>query len=147
MIRPPSPAPGRNFSKWRSERGVLAVGRKAVGLILDPRLAVEVVGPRAGHAVDEEAAGPAELGGDAAARDVDLLDVELGEVLVGVAEEGVRHVDAVIEERVVLAAAAGVDAHVGRSMIDARVRDSRRELERPGERPRERQLLDRLLRS
>src|SRR5262245_29950621 len=91
---------------------ILAVGFEYVGLVLDPRLAVDVVGSRLRDAVDDEAAGAAVLGLDAAAREADLLDVELGEVLVDVAEERVRDVDAVVEERIVLAAAARVDADV-----------------------------------
>ena len=106
---------------------------------------MEVVGSGARHAVDQEPAGAPELRGDAAARNVDLLDVELGEILVRVAEERVRHVHAVVEERVVLPAAARVDADVGGTDDHTGFRDSRRELERPRERPREREFLDRFL--
>ena len=120
----------------------LAAGLEARGRVVEARLAVEDVGARLRDAVDDEAARPAVLGRDAAALDVDLLDVELGEVLVEIAEERVRDVDAVVEERVVLAPSAGVDADVRVGDLDAAVDDARRELERPGEGPLQRQLLE-----
>ena len=104
---------------------------------------MQVVRAGLGHAVDDEAARAAVLREDAAARDVDLLDVELGEILVEVAEERVRDVDAVVEVRVVLAAAAGVHADVRVGDLHARVDDAGRELEGPGEGASQRQLLDR----
>ena len=122
---------------------VLAVGLEAGRLIVEPRLAVDEVRARLGHAVDDEPAGAAVLRRDARARDVDLLDVELGEVLVEVAEEGVRHVDAVVEESVVLAPAGRVDADVRVGDLDAAVDDAGSELEGAAEGAGERQLLDR----
>ncbi len=120
----------------------LAAGLEGRGRVIETRLAVEDVGARLRDAVDDEAARPAVLGRDAAALDVDFLDVELGEILVEVAEERVRDVDAVVEERVVLAPSAGVDADVRVGDLDAAVDDSRRELEGPGEGPLQRELLE-----
>ena len=105
----PTSTPGRNLSNWLVRLGSLLFGREGGGLVFEPPLGMDAVGPRFRHAVDDEAARAAVLGGHAAARDVDLLDVELREVLVEVAEERVGDVDAVVEERVVLAAAAGVE--------------------------------------
>ena len=123
--------------------GVLAVGLEAGRLVVEPRFAVDDVRARLGHAVDDESAGAAVLRRDARAGDVDLLDVELREILVEVAEERVRHVDAVVEEGVVLASARRVDADVRVGDLHTAVDDPGRELEGAAEGAGERQLLDR----
>ncbi len=120
---------------------ILAVGLEGGRLVFDARLSVEVVRSGLRDAVDDEASGAAVFGRHATAREADFLDVELGEVLVGVAEKRVRDVDAVVEERVVLAAATGVDADVRVGDRDAGVRDSGSKLERTRERAIQRQLL------
>src|SRR5215831_1888222 len=121
---------------------VVAVSDEGGRLVLEAELSMEVIRTRLGHPVHHEAAGPPILGRDSRARDVDLLDVEFREVLIEVAEEGIRDVDAVVEVGVVLTAASRVDADVRVGNRNAAVDDPRSEQKRAAERALERKLLE-----
>ena len=92
---------------------------------------MQIVSAGLRDSVDNEAAGPPVFGRDAAAGDVNFLDVELREVLIQVAEEWVRDIDAIIEECVVLPEPAG--ARRCRIVLGHASRELERSRERAGE--------------
>src|SRR6185436_18360196 len=92
---------GRALAVDRVLDRTLAVGHEIRGLVFVAPLTVELVGPRLGDGVDHHAPGPAELGGDAAALDAHLVDVDLGDVGQDVPVVRVGDVDAVEQVGVV----------------------------------------------